>query len=51
LKNKNMTQEHWDQIKTVIGKKNFDPDAEGYTLANLLEEEVVPFMEQIVEIS
>lgn len=43
LKNKNLGPEHWTQIKTAIGKPNFNPDEEGYTLASLIAEEVVPY--------
>lgn len=52
LKNKNLGPEHWDQIRTAIGKKQFEPDTtDDYTLDHLLKENVVPYQEQIVEIS
>lgn len=46
LKNPFLMKEHMEEIKEVVGKPDFDPNqGEGYTLENLINENIVQYQE------
>ncbi len=51
LRNQNLKEDHWKEIREIINKPSFNVEEEGYTLEKLLEENVTPFQEQICSIS
>lgn len=51
LRNQNLKEDHWKEIREIINKPAFNVDEEGYTLEKLLDENVTPFQEQICSIS
>ena len=51
MRNDNLKETHWNQIKELIKNPDLDVNAEGFTLNSLLEMNVVQFEDQICEIS
>lgn len=43
LRNQNLKEDHWKEIREIINKPSFNVEEEGYTLEKLLEENVNPF--------
>jgi len=43
LRNQNLKEDHWKEIREIINKPSFNVEEDGYTLEKLLEENVNPF--------
>ena len=51
LRNQNLQDSHWDEIKTLIGQKDLDVTREDFTLKALIDMDVNQYQEQITGIS
>lgn len=51
LRNKNLLEDHWKEIREKIQNNELDVEQEGFTLQDLIELDVVQHQEAIVSIS